>query len=152
MLLIGGCLAFTTLWILISIFLFPRQITVTESIIQFTVTTVVIIFTLLIGDYTSSTDTEIMHGYVVSKTRTEDYFQTSYDCNCVCTSRDKNGSCTSRSCQTCYTDHYTVDWSLKTSLGGYSIDYIDRTSKSAWKTPDPQAFTAAYELQPFSKE
>lgn len=151
MLLILGCLTFTTLWILFSKFLFPRQLTAIELWIQFAVTAVVITLTLVVGDYQSSSDIEIIHGYVVSKSRTQDYFQTSYECNCVCVSRDKQGSCTSESCQTCYTDHYTVDWELQTSLGGHQIDYIDQEYKSAWNTPDPNAYTAAYELQPFSR-
>lgn len=151
MLLILGCLTFTAVWLLASKVIFPRHLTTFELGAQFTITAVVITLTLIIGDYKSSSDTEIFHGYVISKSRTQDYFQTSYDCNCVCVSRDKQGYCTGESCDTCYKDHYTVDWELQTSLGGYRIDYIDKESKSTWNTPDPNEYTAAYELQPFSR-
>ena len=146
-----GLIAFTAIWVLSSRFLFKRSVTVKECVTQFAVTTMVILLVLVIGDWQSTADNELFHGEVVSKERKQDYFQTSYKCNCSCTSRDKQGNCTNESCDTCYTDHYTVDWSLKTTLGPYRVDYIDRESKSAWSTPDPTEYLSAYTGQPFSK-
>jgi hypothetical protein len=71
------------------------------------------------GRYLEMTSVEYWTGTIQSKTHEDDWYQTSY-----CCATDDKGNCTS----TCYTDHYTRDWFLKTTVGRITTSNIDTTS------------------------
>ena len=70
-------------------------------------------------------DVEILNGRVTGKTRDEVSCRHSYECNCRSCNCDKKGNC-SRCCDTCYEHSYDVDWDVSSTVGGFSIDTIDR--------------------------
>lgn len=94
-------------------------------------------------------DTEIWNGKVVSKNREHGSYQRSYECMCT-TSTDSKGN-TTRSCQTCYEDHYTVNWTCNTTIGQFTIDSEDSTSRRVYDTPDPQRYTIIKAGDPAAK-
>ncbi len=67
---------------------------------------------------------EFWTGTVTGKTHKDGHYQTSYSCNCRKSSDGK-----SETCDTCYTDHYTRDWYLKTTLGNITTSNIDTESR-----------------------
>lgn len=94
-------------------------------------------------------DTEILNGQVTSKTREHGHYLESYECNCT-TSTDSKGN-TTRTCQTCYRDHYTVTWSCNSTIGRFRIDHLDRTSRSVYNAPDPARYTQIAKGDPVSR-
>lgn len=74
------------------------------------------------GKYLEMTSIEYWTGTVQSKTHEDGWYQTSY-----CCATDDKGNCTS----TCYTDHYTRDWFLKTTVGKITTSSIDTEWRSS---------------------
>lgn len=71
------------------------------------------------------------------------YLCNPHECNCVCTSRDKDGNCTSESCQTCWDTCYhdcpyaTYEYvnTVDTTLGLYTIDdHVFAINPDVWRT------------------
>lgn len=93
---------------------------------------------LLIGSMMATSDYEILNGKVLNKTRVHDYWEESYDCFCTTNS---DGI---QSCQTCYRDHYTVDWDVKCSTGNVGIKRLDWESRRVYNEPDPLPYKKAY--------
>ncbi|WPJ72092.1 hypothetical protein DEEACLCL_00075 [Salmonella phage CRW-SP2] len=76
-------------------------------------------------------DSEILNGYITGKSRDKVSCSHSYECMCYyttsCSGSGSNRSCTrTRHCSTCYEHSYDVDWDVKTTVGDFSIDRIDR--------------------------
>lgn len=76
-------------------------------------------------------DTEVLNGQVISKSRERVSCEHSYECMCYytesCSGSGSNRSCTrTRHCSTCYEHSHDVDWDVHTSVGDLSIDRIDR--------------------------
>lgn len=108
-------------------------------------------FYISIGQQTS--DTEILNGEVMAKERIHDTYTRSYDCNCRTESSGSGSNTTSRQvCDTCYEEHYTVEWRCDTTLGGIRIDKLDETSSSVYDEPDPNRYTVIKEGDPVAKE
>lgn len=93
------------------------------------------------GMASQTTDTEIISGEVVSKDSQHVSCSHSYDCNCrmvripqTCTGTGTNRTCTGggseRKCDTCYEHSYDVNWSVRTNIGDFGIDRIDRQGVS----------------------
>lgn len=124
---------------------YKRKFDIKEIAIQFFASWAIGFAVILIGSMVATSDYEIINGQVNDKTRVHDYWLESYSCNCVevCSGSGKSKSC-SQSCQTCYTDHYTVDWDVKCSVGNVKIKSLDREYKSVYNEPDPAAYTKAY--------
>lgn len=95
------------------------------------------------GLYGQTADVEVINGQVVSKDRKHDTYLRSYSCNCrqVCSGSGSNRSCTSQ-CSTCYETRYTVSWKCRTNIGDYTIEHLDRSSRSVYNTPDPARYTS----------
>jgi len=94
----------------------------------------------------ATADTEIWNGQVTAKERVHGTYEQSYDCFCT---TDSKGN---RSCQTCYETHYTAKWTCDTTIGGYTIDSIDTTSRIRRDaTPNPQRWTIIQPGDPVSK-
>lgn len=95
-------------------------------------------------------DTEILNGRVTGKTRDEVHCRHSYECNCRSCNCDKKGNC-SRCCDTCYEHSYDVDWDVASTVGGFSIDTIDRQGlrqPPRWTSTvigEPASVTHSYE-------
>jgi hypothetical protein len=79
-------------------------------------------------------DTEVWNGEVTSKEREHGTYEQPYDCFCT---TDSKGN---RSCQTCYETHYTVEWTCHTTLDDFRIDKKDSTSRSVYRSPDPEFY------------
>lgn len=131
---------------------FKTTITWKETAAQIVASCIILGIVWLCGSYAQTHDTEIWNGEVTDKVREHDYWEESYDCYCVeyCSGSGENESC-HEVCQTCYRDHYTVDWYLKSNVTNkIRLKYLDRESKSVYKEPDPANYTAAYVGEPCS--
>lgn len=101
-------------------------------------------------------DTEIWNGQVTAKYVKTDDYKRPYDCNCKsvesCSGFGSNRRCsTSRVCDTCYEDRYTKKWWCDTTVGSFTIQSLDTTSKSVWYTPDPGRWTIIKPGDPASR-
>lgn len=94
------------------------------------------------GAYTQVMDVEIINGEVVNKSRVHGSYVRTYSCRCrqTCSGTGNNRTCT-QTCDTCYEDRYTVDWKSHTTLGDYSIDSADSSSRNVYNKPDPAFYT-----------
>jgi len=131
---------------------FKVSITWPETAVQILVSCAVLGLVWLAGSFSQTHDTEIWNGEVLSKHRDQDYWLETYKCRCYqsCSGSGDNRSC-HEVCSTCYRDHYTVDWYLKSNIDNkIRLKYLDRESKSVYKTPDPANYTAAYVGEPCS--
>jgi hypothetical protein len=91
----------------------------------------------------ATADTEIWNGMITAKARDHGSYQKPYDCNCrTVTSGSGKNQTTTRVCDTCYEDHYTVNWNCKSTIGSFTIDSADSTSRSVYNTPNPQRWTS----------
>lgn len=114
---------------------------------------VVITGLVFLASYGSAVhDTEIWNGQVTGKERVHGHYLRSYSCNCrqVCSGSGKNRSC-STVCDTCYEDRYTVDWSCNTTIGKFTIEHYDKSSKSVYMSPDPARYTNILNGDPVAK-
>lgn len=100
-----------------------------------------------------TSDTEIWSGKVLDKDRIHDTYEESYQCNCrSVTKKNSDGSTsTTQECDTCYRTHYTVEWKCDTTVGPYQIKKLDRTSRSVYRTPDPDRYTEIQKGDPVAK-
>jgi hypothetical protein len=94
----------------------PTQFSWLEAGTQFVLSLICISALYMGGKYMEMTSTEFWTGTVNSKTHSDGHYTTSY-----CCSTDSDGNCTS----TCYTDHYTREWFLKTTIGNIETSSID---------------------------
>ena len=143
-------LAFPLVWPWIAKRIWHQTINWKEMGLQLVIPVLLITIVVALGRYGQTADTEVWNGQVIAKHRDHDYWLESYQCNCVSVSCGKD--CTTQVCQTCFRDHYTVDWYLESTIGKIRLQYMDRTSKSVYKKPDPPQYTAAYKGEPCSKE
>lgn len=121
-------------------FWFHQSITWLEFGIQAVVGILILAAVYFTGLYSSMSDTEIINGQVTEKVRHHDSYIESYQCNCR-TSRV--GKTTTTTCQTCYRNHYTVDWYLKSTIGRIQIDRADWTSRAVYALPNPSEYSKA---------
>lgn len=105
-----------------------------------------------IGKGSKTGDTEIWNGQVTAKARTQGSYVESYSCNCrtVSSGSGKNKT-TSEKCDTCYRDHFTVNWGCQSTIGSYTIDSKDWTSRAVYLLPDPNRYTIIKVGDPVSK-
>lgn len=94
-----------------------------------------VVFIYIMGIYNQTHDVEIINGEVISKNRIHDQYIESYDCNC---SKNSDGS---TSCDTCYEDHYTVEWVCNTNIGNIRVKKVDETDDDVYDLPDPVQYT-----------
>jgi len=127
---------------------FKASITWPETGAQILSVSIVLGIVWAAGSWSQTHDTEIWNGEVTAKVREHDQYTESYKCRCYTTTDSKGRS--TEHCSTCYREHYTVDWFLKSTLGKIRLQYLDRTSRSVYRTPDPSNYTAAYVGEPCS--
>lgn len=112
----------------------------------------VTVLTFYISVGTKTADVEIWNGKTTTKQRVHGEYQRSYECNCTetCSGTGQNRSCT-RTCQTCYEDHYTVHWYCDSTVGRYTISSVDETSRRVYSYPDPARWTSIQPNEPVAK-
>ena len=145
-------LAVPIVWALFMRLKFKATITWLEMGAQIFIASLVLTAVWFAGSYSQTFDTEIWNGEVTKKTRHEDTYMESYQCNCrtECSGSGDSRSC-STVCDTCWRKHWTVEWYLSSTIGKIRLDYIDRTSRSAHSAPDPAIYKAAYVGEPCSQ-
>jgi hypothetical protein len=133
------------IWALIARLIFKTTITWKEMGLQILASIVVVGVVYGAGMYNQTADFEVWNGKITEKVREHGSYIRSYRCNCVttCTGSGNSRTC-SETCQTCYENHYTVDWFVKSTIGNIGIKSLDRTSRSVYDTLDPAAYTEAY--------
>ena len=130
---------------------FDATITWKETAAQIVGVTLILSGVWLAGSYAQTHDTEIWNGEVTNKTRHHDDYVRSYSCRCrqSCSGSGDSRSC-HEVCDTCYEDHYTVEWYLDTTIGKVRLKYRDSTSRRVYSEPDPQDYVDAYIGEPCS--
>lgn len=125
-------------------YIFRHEVTWLEVLGVFLISSLLVTLAYKAGKYTNTADVEIHNGIVKNKVREHDTYLESYSCNCVTRSYPCGKStCSQTTCQTCYRRHYTVEWLLKTTIGDIRLDYVNSTSSSVYKKPDPAIFINA---------
>lgn len=119
---------FNLLWPLAMQVFFHQTITLRELALTIALTMCMGAISWGIGTSLDKYDVEVVSGQVVSKLKEEVSCGHSYECFCYDScSTDSNGnqSCT-RICQTCYEHDNDYDWDVKSTIGNFTIDRIDR--------------------------
>lgn len=125
---------------IIAKFFFHHSITWTEFAIQAVAGVLILAGVYFAGTYSAMADNEIINGQVTNKVRDHGHYIESYSCNCRSV---RSGNTTTTRCDTCYRDHYTVDWYLESTIGRISIDSADWTSRAVYALPNPSRYTQA---------
>ena len=115
------------LLIAIGSFVFLDGISWKEFLVQVGAQVLIAAMSVGITSCANTHDTEILNGRVTGKTRDRVSCSHSYSCHChqECSGSGKNRSC-SEHCDTCYEHLYDVDWNVSSTVGGFTIDRIDR--------------------------
>ena len=95
-----------------------------------------------VGD--DSSDIKILNGHVLSKKYEKVSCGHSYSCNCRSVSCGKN--CTSTVCDTCYEHSFDIDWVIKSSVGDFNINRVDRQGLK-----EPNRWSVANKFDPVSR-
>ena len=120
----------------------PENFSWLEAGAQILLTVVVLVGVYQGGRYLEMSSVEYWNGQVNSKTHADGHYQTSY-----CCATDSKGNCTS----TCYTDHYTRDWYLETTVGNITTSYIDTEWRSTRDSFESDRYwNGAYKGEPCS--
>ena len=107
-------------------YMFPHKYTWPEFFGSMAVLLVVLSVSYELSLMSKASDTQILSGKVVGKTREVVPCEHSYPCHCheVCEGSGRNESC-SQECDTCYEHPFDVDWDVQTTVGTLSIDRED---------------------------
>lgn len=152
----------TTLWLLLLVplvwpwiakYIWPHHISWAELGLNIGIVSAAVAIVYYCGMFGQVGDTEIWNGRILSKKRTHGQYTESYSCNCVTTcTGGKHSTCTTI-CQTCYREHYTVNWAAKTTAGrDITFKHLDSTSSSVYKSKDPVAYLRAKVDDPVALE
>lgn len=136
-------LLFPIAWPFIAKRIWHHDISWKEMVLNIVIVCLMTTAVFQIGKYGQTQDTEIWNGKITGKDRKHDHYTTSY-----CCAFNKDGMCTS----TCYNDHYTVEWSARSTIGKIRLQYLDRGSKSVYNTKDPAIYTNCKVGEPASQE
>lgn len=138
-------------WVLITHFAFKTRITIKEAILQGGIAAVLIAFVYGCFVWSNTTDHQILNGHVTSKAQVEVSCEHSYSCNCrtVCSGSGKSRTCRTV-CDTCYEHSNDWDWDVRSTVGTFTINRIDRRGSNepprftAVKIGEPAATTSHY--------
>lgn len=104
------------------------------------------------GKGSKTSDTQILNGEVLSKERVHGSYIESYQCNChTVTSGSGNNASSHTECDTCYRNHYTVNWNCNANIGKFTIDSKDWTNTGVYFLPDPNRYIIINKGDPVSK-
>lgn len=132
--------------------IWPREITLLEIGCTTAVAVILTSIVYFLGIAGKTHDVEIWNGEITSKSREHGSYIESYSCNCrqTCSGSGKNQTC-SQTCDTCYRDHYTVTWTAQSTIGSFTIDSKDWTSRAVYLVPDPPRYTQIQKGDPCSR-
>jgi hypothetical protein len=99
----------------------------TEMVIQIIGVSVLVTIVWQLGIYGQTVDVEVWNGKVTKKEVNDGHYLQSYSCNCRTVSCGKD--CSTTQCDTCYEDHYTRSYDGYSTVGDWTFDSIDTTSK-----------------------
>lgn len=137
-------LLFPLIWPFIAKRIWNAEINWQELGLNIVIIAVLTTATYQLGKWGATQDTEIWNGVVTDKDVSDGWYQTSY-----CCATDKDGNCTS----TCYTDHYTRSYDGFSTVGSWTFDSIDTTSRSRRDSfPPPASYTNCKVGEPASRE
>jgi hypothetical protein len=139
-------LLFPLIWPFIGKAIWKHDISLPEMGINIVVVALLTWGMFAIGQYSMTSDTEILNGQITLKNRDHGSYTRTYDCHCR---TDSKGN---RKCQTCREKHYTVKWYLNSTVGTISIDSADSTSRSVYDRPNPRRYEIAFIGEPCSLE
>lgn len=121
--------------------LWPKKVTGQECAITVCIMLVIVGIFYGLSKNMLLSDTQVLNGKVIEKNRKHGQYTERYSCNCRTTYSGSGKSRRSHTkCKTCTREHYTVKWDARTTVGWVTFDYMDRTSRSVYSTPDPQAY------------
>lgn len=122
--------------------IWPHQIKWPELAATLAISFVVVTLLFFTGTAGQTADREIWSGEIVSKDRKHGHYLRSYSCRCreTCSGSGSSRSCY-QTCDTCYEDRYTVTWTARSNIGDFTIEHLDRGSRSVYKTVDPARYT-----------
>jgi len=109
------------IWFFVAKYWLRHTFSYKEMAISIAVVSVLVVGTVQLGKFGQTQDTEVWNGAVTKKGVSNGHYTTSYCCG----GTDKNGSCRS----TCYTDHYTRSYNGYSTVGNWTFDSIDTTSR-----------------------
>ncbi len=94
--------------------------------------------------YSLTADTETLNGQVTGKQQTRVPCSHSYSCHCRTVSSGSGKNHTTRTvCDTCYEHSNDWDWDVSTTVGGFTVDRVDRRGSD-----EPARWTAVQVGQP----
>lgn len=121
-------LAIPLLWPFAAKVIFHTSITWAEMALNVVIALVLAAGLWQAGRYGQAMDTEIWNGEVTGKDRVRVSCSHSYSCNCrMESSTGSDGKTVSRQvCDTCYEHPYDVDWKVRSNVGDFTINRVDR--------------------------
>lgn len=151
-LLIPVALSAITFFLVQRISAYTWQAAAVQSVAALCISVIAIAVAFYAGIGSKTSDTEIWNGAILDKARQHGHYLRPYQCNCrtVSTGSGKNQT-TTTVCDTCYEDRYTVTWSCRSTIGSWTIEHYDRSSRSVYKSPDPQRWTIIKAGDPVSR-
>ena len=129
---------------IIGMLIWKHSITVIEFSLGILIACLLTSGTYYASVYSNMADVQILNGHVVSKVKERVSCSHSYSCNCQTI---RTGKTTDTRCDTCYEHHNDWDWDVKTTLGSFSVDRIDRRGSN-----EPSRWTQVVIGEPVAKE
>jgi len=144
-------LLFPLIWPFIAKRIWNAEITWTEMGLNIVIISVLTVATFQLGKYGATQDVEIWNGVVTNKKVDDGSYVRTYQCNCRSQSCGKD--CTTTVCDTCYEDRYTRSYDGFTTVGNFTFDSIDTTSRSRRNSfPPPLTYKRCVVGEPASRE
>lgn len=105
-------------------FVFPQRFNNLETGCIFGVSLLFGGIMVLIISWAAMSDIDVLNGKITGKEMDRVSCSHSYECNCYTTTDSKGNS--TRHCSTCYEHPFDQDWNVGSTVGGFTIDRVDR--------------------------
>ena len=133
-------LLFPMAWPFIAKKIWSQTINWAEMGLHFAIPVVLITAVYFAGSYGATADTEIWNGQVTDKRVVDGKYVRTYQCRCRTVSSGSGSNRTTRTvCDTCYEDRYTRKYQGFSTVGNWTFDSIDTTSRSRRNSFGPPA-------------
>lgn len=144
-------LAFPLAWPFVAKRIWHHTINWKEMGLQILIPVVLVTVVFFAGRYGALADTEIWNGVVTAKKVNDGSYVRTYPCRCRTTSCGKN--CSTTTCDTCFENRYTRSYDGYSTVGDWTFDSIDTTSRSRRNSFGPPAsYTNCRVGEPASRE
>lgn len=134
----------STIAVIIGMKKFPHHITWQEGLTVVLLSCSLVATVYFVDNWQKGADKMILNGQVTGKEKNRVHCSHSYPCNCRTVS---NGKTTSVHCDTCYEHLFDYDWDVYSTVGGVTIDRVDRQGLD-----EPPRWTVVKIGEPFSAE